>query len=156
MPRAGRTTVGMPPSPSHHTCSSSPPPSLCRRPSCAAEGRPFTICAWLGGIKGRYFKARKRERGGRLSLCCGPSLPLNENVSLIHSQQCPLSSLWLPPIPLRPSVRRRWQHHTRRRRRSSGQVHGRTADIECVELDLGRDPREGERCEWARSSRQTN
>lgn len=119
-------------SPPHHMCSPSPPPS-----SCAAEGRPFTIC---GGIKGRYFKARKQT--SKLMLCCRLS---QRKCSLDSFPTMPFVSVLARTHPTSSIVRRRWQHQTTRTvkwssARMASTMAAAAADIQCSELDLGRDP----------------
>ena len=104
--------------------------------SCAAEGRPFTIC---GGIKGRYFKARKQT--SKLMLCCGLS---QRKCSLDSFPTMPFVSVLARTHPTSSIVRRRWQHQTTTTVKWSSARMASTmaaaADIQCSELDLGRDP----------------
>ena len=93
------------------TCVGSSPP-------CAAEGRPFTICVWRGGIKGRYFKARKHQRkSGYAHVELWVGRPT-------YRRKCIFNSFSTMPFvfALVCSGGVGTQHH----RRSSGQVHGRT------------------------------
>ena len=138
MPRAA-ARIPLPPFPSSLTCVRSSLP-------CAAEGRPFTICVWRGGIKGRYFKARKHQRkSGYAHVELWVGRP-------IYRQKCFLDSFSTMPFVF--ALVCSGGVGTQQQRRSSGQVHGRrdkrtAADIECSELDSGRDPNG----EWASERR---
>ena len=114
--RTGKHATGRCPNTSP---SRSPLPFTCvgSSPPCAAEGRPFTICVWRGGIKGRYFKARKHQRkSGYAHVELWVGRP-------IYRQKCFLDSFSTMPFvfALVCSGGVGTQHH----RRSSGQVHGR-------------------------------
>ena len=139
--RTGKHATGRCPNTSP---SRSPLPFTCvgSSPPCAAEGRPFTICVWRGGIKGRYFKARKHQRkSGYAHVELWVGRP-------IYRQKCFLDSFSTMPFVF--ALVCSGGVGTQQQRRSSGQVHGRrdkrtAADIECSELDSGRDPNG----EWA-------